>query len=114
MAKQKKTKKRTKPQYVRAKKRKGAESSVLARRSFSIILLLIATGAIVFGITTGFKWINRKLFSENPSFEIQHLVISCDGKLTEDRIREYTGLVEGMNLFEVSFDEIEGHPSTSL
>ena len=109
MARRKKTAKRAKPQYVRAKKRKGAESSALARRSLSIVLLLVVLGVVVFGVVKGFKWIDRKLFSENPRFEIQHLVVSCDGKLTEERIREYTGLAEGMNLFEVSFGEIEGN-----
>lgn len=107
MAKQKKTKKRLKPQYVRAKKRKGAGSSALARRIFVVVILLLMLGAIVFGIKEGFELIGRKLFSENPQFEIQHLVVSCDGKLTEERIREYTGLTEGMNLFEIKFEEIQ-------
>ncbi len=107
MATRKKAAKRVKPQYVRSKKRKGAESSALARRSISVALLLLVLGVLVFGVASGFRWINHKLFSKNQSFEIQHLVISCDGKLTEDRIREYTGLTEGMNLFGVKFGEIE-------
>ncbi|RKX44619.1 MAG: hypothetical protein DRP64_06190 [Verrucomicrobia bacterium] len=107
MAKQKKPGKRMKPHYVRSKKRKGGNPSALARRSLSVALLLVVAGAVLFGIKAGFELINRKLFSENTRFEIQHLVISCDGKLTEDRIREYTGLAEGMNLFAVKFKEIE-------
>jgi cell division septal protein FtsQ len=107
MGTRKKTTKRAKPHYVRTKKRKGADSSALARRCFTIVLLLVMVLAIVFGIKVGFEQIGRKLFSNNPSFEIQHLVVACDGKLTEDRIREYTGLSEGMNLFEVKFEEIE-------
>lgn len=95
------------PQYVRNKRRKGADSSALTRRALSLALLVVVLGGIVFGIFSGFKWIGRKLYSENPRFEIQHLEISCDGKLTEDRIREYTGLTEGMNLFAVPFEEIE-------
>ncbi len=79
----------------------------MARRSFSIILLLVVVGAVLFGIKAGFDLMGRKLFSSNPRFEIQHLVISCDGKLTEDRIREYTGLSEGKNLFAVDFKDIE-------
>ncbi len=106
MAKQKKTKKRLKPHYVRSKKRKG-DSSALTRRLLSVALLLVVLVAVIFGIKAGFGWIGRKLYSENPRFEIQHLVISCDGKLTEDRIREYIGLAEGMNLFAVKFKEVE-------
>ena len=107
MARAKKKAQRTKPQYVRSKKRKGADSSAMVRRSFSVILLLVVIGAVLFGIKAGFDLIGRKLFSTNSRFEIQHLVISCDGKLTEDRIREYTGLSEGKNLFAVEFKDIE-------
>jgi cell division septal protein FtsQ len=107
MGRPKKKAQRGKPLYVRSKKRKGADSSAMARRSFSVILLLVVVGAVLFGIKAGFDLIGRKLFSENPRFEIQHLVISCDGKLTEDRIREYTGLTEGMNLFAADFKDIE-------
>ena len=107
MAKRKKSGKRMKPQYVRNKRRKGAGSSALTRRALSIALLLLVIGGIIYGIKEGFEWIGCKLYSENPRFEIQHLVISGDGKLTEDRIREYTGLAEGMNLFAVKFKEVE-------
>jgi cell division septal protein FtsQ len=107
MGTRKKTKKRGKPHYVRTKKRKGADSSALARRVFTIALLLLVFASIIFGIKEGFELIERKLFSTNPRFEIQHLVISCDGKLSEDRIREYTELSEGTNLFGVQFGDIE-------
>jgi cell division septal protein FtsQ len=107
MAGKKKSGTRMKPQYVRNKKRKGADSSARVRRALSIVLLLLVIGGIVYGIKEGFEWIGRKLYSENPRFEIQHLEVSCDGKLSEDRIREYTGLAEGMNLFAVKFREVE-------
>ena len=96
-----------KPQYVRNKRRKGDDSSALARRVLSITLLVVVVALLFFGIKEGFEWIGRKLYSENPRFEIQHLEISCDGRLTEDRIREYTGIAEGMNLFAVKFKEVE-------
>ena len=107
MASRKKTTTRKKAQYVRAKKRKGAESTAVARRAVTIGLLLVFLGVIGFGIKKGYDWIGNKLYSGNPRFEIQHLVISCDGKLPEDYIREVSGLREGMNLFEFSFEEIE-------
>jgi cell division septal protein FtsQ len=113
MAARKKTTKRGKTQYVRTKKRKGAETSSFMRRFFTIGLLLFILGTILFGLKEGFEWIGRKLYSQNPRFEIQHLVISCDGKLGEDYIREISGLHEGMNLFEFSFKEIEKNLNVS-
>ena len=107
MATRKKVKKRVKPQYVRAKKRKGADSSSLARRAVTIALLLLIFGGVFLGVSNGFKWIDHKLFSQNKRFEIQHLVVSSDGRLKEDYIRETANLREEMNLFGADFKEIE-------
>jgi hypothetical protein len=96
-----------KAHYVRAKKRGGAEASVGIRRTISILFLLLILGALFFGVYKGFGWINGKLYSNNPRFEIQHLVISSNGRLKEDYLRETSGLYEGMNLFEFSFRDIE-------
>ncbi|MEI6891426.1 MAG: FtsQ-type POTRA domain-containing protein [Pontiella sp.] len=106
MAARKKTTTQKKLQYVRAK-RKGSEGSTLARRSISIILLCLIIIGILIGLVRGFSWIGDQLYSKNPRFEIQQLDISCDGNLGEDLIREFSGLREGMNLWECSFEEIE-------
>jgi cell division septal protein FtsQ len=107
MAARKKTTNKAKPHYVRSKKRKGAESGVKARRVGTIALLLLIVVAIFFALYKGCEWIKDELFTSNPRFEIHHLVISCDGNLGEDYIREISGLHEGMNLFEFSFGQIE-------
>jgi len=101
-----KTTGRKKPHYVRTKKRKGAEKGVIAQRTFVVVMILVIMASILVGIGMGFRWMGRKLFSENPRFRIQHLEISCDGNLREEQIREYTGLSEGQNLFSITFDEI--------
>lgn len=107
MAARNQVKTRMKPHYVRTKKGKGTEPSTLFRRVVTILLLLLVLAGIVYGTKQGFDWLGRKLYSENPTFELQRLAISCDGQLTEDRIREYTGLREGANLFALSFKKIE-------
>ncbi len=107
MAARKTKKSQYKPQYVRAKKRKGADKAVVAQRSVVVLVVLLILAALAIGIGLGFRWVGKKLFSENPRFEIQHLEITCDGKLSEEKIREYTGLHEGMNLFALSFEEIQ-------
>jgi len=107
MAARKKTSTRKKPHYVSAKKRKGAESGTVARRSVTVIFLMLILAGILVGIVSGFKWIGNQLYAQNDRFEIQHLVISYTGSLNEDNIRDWSGLREGMNLWELSFDEIE-------
>jgi cell division protein FtsQ len=107
MAARKKTTTKAKPHYVRAKKRKGAPSFMVARRVATIALLLVIVLGIFYTFYKGCEWIKGQLFSNNPRFEIHHLEISCDGNLGEDYIREISGLHEGMNLFELSFGQIE-------
>ena len=99
-----------KPQYVKvkAKKSKGSNnSSKMLLRAFTVLLALLVLGGIGFGIWKGFHFINTKLYAENPTFEIQHLEISTDGSLSEDLIRDYANVREGMNLFEFEFKDIE-------
>ena len=107
MAARKKTKNKAKTHYVRSKKRKGAESGVIARRVATIALLLLVVVGVFYAVYKGYEWVKGELFTNNPRFEIHHLVISCDGNLGEDYIRETSGLHEGMNLFEFSFGQIE-------
>lgn len=118
MAARKKNGTTGKPQYVKvqASRRKGGgESSAFARRSVVLVLFVAVLCSLFVGLFLGFRWLGHQLFCENPSFEIQHLVISSDGRLTESLIREYTArerdgippLCEGQNLFARPLDEIE-------
>lgn len=104
----KKTKKKTKSaQYVRTSQGNDGAFPLWVRQSMGVLLAVLVLGGFVWGLIQGFEWIEDQLFSKNDSFEIQKLVISSDGKLSEDLIREYSNLSEGMNLFAVEFDEIE-------
>ena len=107
MAARKKTTTRKKPQYVRAKKRKGAASGLVAQRTSVLTVLVLLIAIMILGMVEGFKWIGRKLYSGNDRFEMQHLIVSCDGKLSEDFIRETAGISEGTNLFAFSFSDLE-------
>lgn len=107
MADRKRKTTRKKPHYVRNKKRKGAESAVVAQRTVVVTVLFLILASIIVGVGMGFRWIDRQLFSDNPRFEIQHLDITCTGDITEENIRAWSGLSEGMNLFSFSLDEVK-------
>jgi len=107
MTKKKKNKKNSSRAYLRVKTRKNSETSKWIWRMLSISVLLLFLGLIIWGTTVGYDCLNRTLFTENSLFEIQHLEISSDGRLNEDKIRTYAEISEGMNLFKVSFKEIE-------
>jgi len=91
------------------KGRRGSSRNTLVwvRRGLSIFVLVLMLVALVWGIREGFSWVDRKLYAENPRFEIQQLVVECEGKLTEDFIREMAKVREGDNLFATSLQEIE-------
>ena len=94
---------------VKGKRRSAPEVSVWVRRSFSIFVVMLMLVLLFMGISKGFQWAERKLLSENPRFEIQQLVVECNGKLTEDFIREMSQLHEGQNLFAMSMQEVEAN-----
>ena len=94
---------------IKGKRRSASEVSVWVRRSFSIVIVMLMFVMLLLGINKGFQWTERKLLSENPRFEIQQLVVECDGKLTEDFIREMSQLHEGQNLFAMSIQEVEAN-----
>ena len=94
---------------IKGKRRSAPEVSVWVRRSFSIVIVMLMFVMLLLGINKGFQWTERKLLSENPRFEIQQLVVECDGKLTEDFIREMSQLHEGQNLFAMSIQEVEAN-----
>ena len=90
-----------------SKKRRSSPSVSPAMRSFSVGVLFVFLGLLLVGLGFGLYSLQKFLFQKNPAFEIQHLEISSDGRLSEDLIREYAKVSEGMNLFEVRFPKIE-------
>ncbi|MBN2162492.1 MAG: FtsQ-type POTRA domain-containing protein [Pontiellaceae bacterium] len=80
---------------------------MIAQRSVVVTVALLLLLLLLGGLAWTFHYAGQKLFSENPRFRIQHLVVSCDGRLTEQMIRDASGLREDMNLFSFGFDEIE-------
>ena len=102
-------KKTQKKLVVKGRRRSAPEASLWVRRSLSIVVVMLMFVLLVMGISKGFQWAERKLLSENPRFEIQQLVVECNGKLTEDFIREMSQLHEGQNLFARSIQEVEAN-----
>ncbi len=100
-------KKSQKKIVVKGRRGSSRGAAVWLRRGLSVFVLVSVLAALVWGVREGFLWAERKLYAENPRFEIQQLVVECDGKLTEDFIREMGQLREGENLFATSLEAIE-------
>ena len=79
---------RNKNKLVVKSKKKKDYKLLLLRRSISIVLFLFLIVILVFTLKETINWIDKKLFSNNPRFEIQNLIISSSGDLSEEFIRK--------------------------
>lgn len=69
-----------------------------------LVITLVAASAVLCWF--GLQSLSRVLFSENNRFVIRHLVIDSGPVVKAERIREYTQIREGMNLFKVNIQEV--------
>jgi hypothetical protein len=74
-------------------------------RRFALLAALAAAGAAA-GVFAVWKT-GAVLFWENPRFTIRTLTIKIDGhSITEQHMRDYTGLAEGMNSFAINLGRL--------
>lgn len=75
-------------------------------RVAACVLITAVTAGLAWGGLAGLRVAGRVLFLENPAFVIRRLDLQSDGKLQPSHIREYAGLREGVNLFEVNLHQV--------
>ena len=63
------------------------------------LLAVLAAGWVTLHVA------GEKLFSKNPRFKIAHLDFRGGATLSAERIKEYTQIREGMNLFEIDINK---------
>ena len=90
---------------VKSKKKKDYKL-LLLRRSISIILFVFLIVILIFTLKETINWIEKKLFSDNPRFEIQNLIVTSSGDLSEEFIRQRLEISEGHNLFSKKISKI--------
>ncbi len=83
--------------------RKRAAKNKRTRIVSSVTVLVIAL-MVLLGF--GLRWVSGALFWNNGRYEIKHLVIRGGRAIKEARIREYTGISEGTNLFAVDISGV--------
>lgn len=86
--------------------RLGGGSAEQRYRLGGLALLAVSlAGVLWFGIA-GTRLLGQKLFAENGQFAIRRLVLSSNGKLTPELIRDYAHLAEGQNLFALDIAQV--------
>ena len=103
-------------------RRRGATPSVLMveprsneKRQFwrqrwtSVFVITLAVAVVVWGVLMGTQSLGRLLFTNNEVFTVRELVLKSDGALaTPARLREWAGVSEGMNMFDLSIEAVQG------
>lgn len=85
------------------------------RRMTSFTVISIALAGLIWGSVLGFRSIGRVLFTENDDYLIQQVICRSDGRLaTPARIKEWSEVQPGMNLFEVDIASIREHLETRV
>lgn len=72
----------------------------------AVILLAAALGGIVWIVLAGSAQIRQWLFARNEQFMIRHMDVSSSGRLSREHIKEFGGVSEGLNLFEIDIDKV--------
>lgn len=86
--------------------RTRASRETTARRGF---LMLVAVAFILAALAAVFwvlSYTGSLFFSRNPHFELKHIVMHSDGRLSSSKLMEYAELQTRENLFAVDFDAL--------
>lgn len=88
----------------------AVESRRASRRRWGIAaVVLLGAAALGAGAWLGGRWVWERCFLHNDYFGIRNVEISTDGTLDPALVREYAGVREGMNLFEVHPDAVRSN-----
>lgn len=81
---------------------RALETRRASRRRWGLwTVALLGTAAALAGLAMAGNLVWHRCFLENDYFEVRNVEITTDGSLAASLVREYAGVREGMNLFEV-------------
>jgi cell division septal protein FtsQ len=72
----------------------------------AVALVLVAIAGSAWAAVSGTHWLTDRLFTGNEKFTVRRFDLKSVGRLQPEHIREYAGLQEGMNLFEINLDKV--------
>lgn len=98
MAKRRKTRK----YYAKTK----ASKATTARRGVVVFLGVALMAVSLTAIYLFFSLTGSLFFSRNPHFQLKHIIMSSDGRLTPSKLIEYAEVKRGGNLFDVDVDTL--------
>ena len=86
--------------------RAAERRSELMHKVGVILLAVAAVGGVAWLLVAGSGQIKQWLFAKNEYFAIQRIDITSTGRLTGEHVKEFGGIEEGQNLFDIDIAEI--------
>jgi len=86
--------------------RAAERRSELTHRAGAVLLAAIAIGGLGWLVVAGSGQIKQWLFVQNEQFTIQRIDVTSTGRLTGDHVKEFGGIAEGQNLFDIDLNQI--------
>ncbi|HMP90337.1 MAG TPA: FtsQ-type POTRA domain-containing protein [Kiritimatiellia bacterium] len=86
--------------------RAAERRSELMHKVGAVALAVVALSGVSWAIAAGGGQIRQWLFTQNTQFIIKNVEISSNGRLTGDHIKEFAGVIEGQNLFDIDILQV--------
>src|SRR5438445_5647955 len=77
------------------------------RRAMGVLSKVILTAVIVAAAYLGVREAARRLFFENPDFQLKTIELQTDGTLQREQVLKAADLREGENIFTVNLAEVQ-------
>src|SRR5213596_165156 len=90
---------------VKVRSRRATQHRV--RRVMGVLSKVILTAVIVAAAYLGMREAARRLFFENPDFQLKTIELQTDGTLQREQVLKAADLREGENIFTVNLAEVQ-------
>jgi hypothetical protein len=89
---------------VKVRSRRATEHRI--RRAMRALWKVVVLGALCAGVYVGVRQGAKRLFFENPDYQIKTIELETDGTLQREQVLKAIGLHEGENIFSVNLARV--------
>lgn len=82
--------------------RSGEQRKKVRLRVATILLAGVALLGVAWGLVRSASWLADALWRKNERFFLEHLIVRSNGRLRAEQVRQYCGIEEGSNLFQIN------------
>jgi POTRA domain, FtsQ-type len=92
---------------VKVRSRRATQNRI--RSTMGVLWKVVVLGALCAGAYIGVRQAGRRLFFENPDYQVKTIELQTDGTLQREQVLKAAGLHEGENIFNVNLALVRDH-----